>query len=192
MGPDLVAHPLGRALQVDPIKPTLKATGTKRLKLKCDVLLSTFTFKFSLHHYSWATRAAPTACAPTSTSRQARPLLHPPLLFPLLPTRFPPSTPPFPRFPPSPPSFPSFPHPHFPPILPLLPPCYRSSTTIILYKPWTSYRAMPLIPRFLNSIACYDVASNVCVRSLVDGGCEAAPTAANSAALVRRWGLQPE
>jgi len=31
----------GREVQVDPIKPTLKPTGTKRLKLKCDVLLST-------------------------------------------------------------------------------------------------------------------------------------------------------
>jgi hypothetical protein len=29
----------GRAVQVDPIKPTLKAPGTKRLKLKCDELL---------------------------------------------------------------------------------------------------------------------------------------------------------
>jgi hypothetical protein len=32
-------HPNGRAVQVDPIKPKLKAPGTKRLKLKCDNLL---------------------------------------------------------------------------------------------------------------------------------------------------------
>ena len=38
-------------MQVDPIKPTLKAPGPKRLKLKCDVLLSTFAFKFHLRRY---------------------------------------------------------------------------------------------------------------------------------------------
>ena len=32
--------PLGRVVQVDPMKPTLKASGTKRLKRKCDKLLS--------------------------------------------------------------------------------------------------------------------------------------------------------
>ena len=35
-------------MQVDPIKPTLKAPGTKRLKLKCDKSLSKFAFKFNL------------------------------------------------------------------------------------------------------------------------------------------------
>jgi hypothetical protein len=34
-----VALPLGRAVQVDPIRPRLKAPGTKRLKLKYDGLL---------------------------------------------------------------------------------------------------------------------------------------------------------
>jgi len=43
----------GRAVQVDPIKPALKAPGTKRLKLRCDVLLSTSAFKFKLRRYSW-------------------------------------------------------------------------------------------------------------------------------------------
>jgi hypothetical protein len=43
---------LGRAVQVDPIKPTLKAPGTKRLKLKCHKLLSSFAFKFNLRRYS--------------------------------------------------------------------------------------------------------------------------------------------
>jgi hypothetical protein len=46
--------PHGRAVQVDPIKPTLKALGTKRLKVKCDKLLSTLAFKFSLRRYTTA------------------------------------------------------------------------------------------------------------------------------------------
>ena len=41
----------GRAVQVDPIKPTLKAPGTKRLKLKYDKLLSSFAFNFNLRRY---------------------------------------------------------------------------------------------------------------------------------------------
>jgi hypothetical protein len=44
---------LGRAVQVAPIKPTLKAPGTKRLKLKCDEPLSNFVFNFNLRRYSW-------------------------------------------------------------------------------------------------------------------------------------------
>ena len=35
-------------MQVDPIRPMLKPPGTKHLKLKCDMLLSTFAFKFNL------------------------------------------------------------------------------------------------------------------------------------------------
>jgi len=42
----------GEAVQVDPIKPTLKAPGNKRMKLKCDKLLSTSAFKFNLRRYS--------------------------------------------------------------------------------------------------------------------------------------------
>ena len=42
----------GRAVQVDPIKPTLKPTGAKRLKLKCDVLLSASAFDFNLRRYT--------------------------------------------------------------------------------------------------------------------------------------------
>ena len=38
-------------MQVDPIKPTLKAPGTKRLNLKCDELLSSFAFEFNLRRY---------------------------------------------------------------------------------------------------------------------------------------------
>jgi hypothetical protein len=40
------------AVQVDPIKPKLKAPGTKRLKLRSDEMLSTFGFKFKLRRYS--------------------------------------------------------------------------------------------------------------------------------------------
>ena len=43
---------LGRAVQVDPIKPMLKPPGTKRLKLNCDVLLSTSAFKINLRRYT--------------------------------------------------------------------------------------------------------------------------------------------
>jgi hypothetical protein len=42
----------GRAVQVDPIKPTLKAYGTKRLTLKSDEPLSNVAFKFNLRRYS--------------------------------------------------------------------------------------------------------------------------------------------
>jgi len=42
----------GGAVQVAPIKPTLKPPGTKHLKLKCDIVLSTFAFKFKLRRYT--------------------------------------------------------------------------------------------------------------------------------------------
>jgi hypothetical protein len=38
-------------VQVDPIKTQLKPPGTKRLKLNCDVLLSTSAFKFNSRRY---------------------------------------------------------------------------------------------------------------------------------------------
>jgi hypothetical protein len=41
-----------RAVQVDPIKPTLKAPGSKRLKLRYDEPLSKFAFNFNLRRYS--------------------------------------------------------------------------------------------------------------------------------------------
>jgi hypothetical protein len=41
----------GMAVQVDPIKPTLKAPGSERLKLNCDIMLSTSAFKFKLRRY---------------------------------------------------------------------------------------------------------------------------------------------
>jgi hypothetical protein len=39
-------------VQVDPIKPMLKPPGAKRLKLKCDMMLSTSASKFNLRRYS--------------------------------------------------------------------------------------------------------------------------------------------
>ena len=42
----------GRAVQVDPINPTLKAPRNERLTLKYDELLSTFAFKFNLRRYT--------------------------------------------------------------------------------------------------------------------------------------------
>jgi hypothetical protein len=44
-------------VQLDPIKPKLKPPGTKRLKLKRDILLSIFAFKFNLRHYIKAVNA---------------------------------------------------------------------------------------------------------------------------------------
>jgi len=38
-------------VQVDAMKATLKAPGYERLKLKCDVLPSSFAFKFNLRRY---------------------------------------------------------------------------------------------------------------------------------------------
>jgi hypothetical protein len=41
-----------RAVQVEPIKPTLKAPGPQRLKLEFDGLLSNFAFKLNLRRYN--------------------------------------------------------------------------------------------------------------------------------------------
>jgi hypothetical protein len=48
----------GRPVQVDPIKPKLKPPGTKRLKLNCDILLSTSALKFNLRRYNLASGGA--------------------------------------------------------------------------------------------------------------------------------------
>jgi hypothetical protein len=48
-------------VQVDPIKPTLKAPGTTRLKVKYDERLSNFAFKFNLRRYNEAV-LVPAAC----------------------------------------------------------------------------------------------------------------------------------
>jgi len=42
----------GGAVQVDPIKPTLKALGLRPLKVKYNDLLSKFAFKYNLRRYS--------------------------------------------------------------------------------------------------------------------------------------------
>ena len=66
---DEVLATLGRAVQVDPIKPTLTAPGTKRLKMEFDDLLSSLGFKFNLRRYIWGARTGaarrrhPTSCA---------------------------------------------------------------------------------------------------------------------------------
>ena len=44
-----------KAVKVDPVKPKLKAPGTKRLKLKYDQLLSSVAFSFNLCRYIWDT-----------------------------------------------------------------------------------------------------------------------------------------
>jgi hypothetical protein len=43
-------------VQVDPIKPPLKAPGLQRFKVKYDKLLSSFGFKFNLRRYIMAAR----------------------------------------------------------------------------------------------------------------------------------------
>jgi hypothetical protein len=48
-------------VQVDPLKPELKWSGTKRLTLKCDVLLSNYAVKFNLRHYTMVFNVVPTA-----------------------------------------------------------------------------------------------------------------------------------
>ena len=42
----------GRAVQVRPIKPMMKAPGTMLLTLECDEQLSNFAFKFNLRRYN--------------------------------------------------------------------------------------------------------------------------------------------
>jgi hypothetical protein len=43
-----VSEDKGRAVQVDPMKPMLKPLRSKHLKLKCDIMLSTFCFQIQL------------------------------------------------------------------------------------------------------------------------------------------------
>jgi hypothetical protein len=69
---DVQAH-LGRVVQVDPIKPALKAPGIKRLNLKYEQLHSNFAFKFNLRRYTWANGSnAPTTSATPSTASSTR------------------------------------------------------------------------------------------------------------------------
>jgi len=50
-------------VQVDPIKPTWKAPGSKRLKLEHEKQLSNFAFNFNSRRYTVATAAAADATA---------------------------------------------------------------------------------------------------------------------------------
>jgi hypothetical protein len=45
-------------VQIDPIRPTLKPTGTKRLKLQYDEMLSNFAINFNLRRYTTAPNVA--------------------------------------------------------------------------------------------------------------------------------------
>ena len=64
------AHLKGKAVLVDPIKPTLKAPGAKRLKLKYDEMLSIFAVKFNLRRAtprvanSWYWSVTTSSCRP--------------------------------------------------------------------------------------------------------------------------------
>ena len=42
----------GKAVQVDPMKSKFKPPRTKRLKLRCDILLSASAFKSNLRRYN--------------------------------------------------------------------------------------------------------------------------------------------
>ena len=42
----------GRAVQLDPIEPILKAHGTNRLELQHEKMLSSFPFNFNLRRYN--------------------------------------------------------------------------------------------------------------------------------------------
>ena len=54
---------LGRAVQINPIKPMLKAPETKRLTLKHDEQLSDVAFNFKLRRYA-SPRPAPPSSKP--------------------------------------------------------------------------------------------------------------------------------
>jgi hypothetical protein len=45
-------------VHVDPIKPTLEASGAQRMKLQYDALVSSFAFEFNLRRYSKAALAS--------------------------------------------------------------------------------------------------------------------------------------
>jgi hypothetical protein len=59
-------------VQVDPMKPKLNPPGTKRLKLNCDTLLSSYAFKVDLRRYieesGDATRVDLKACKAKATA----------------------------------------------------------------------------------------------------------------------------
>jgi len=69
---------LGRAVQIDPIKPKLAAPGDERSKLKFDKLLSSFAFNLNLRRFTWvliSARRTSRRCQGT-TPRQGLTLVH--------------------------------------------------------------------------------------------------------------------
>ena len=52
------------------MKPELKPPGTKRLKLKCDILHSTFAFTFNLRRFTWVRFT--TTCGSSSSNKVGR------------------------------------------------------------------------------------------------------------------------
>jgi len=64
----LVGAVSGRAVQVDGIKPTLKAPGNTCLRLKCHKLLSRRAFKFNLRRY---TAGRPAGAGASQLTRQS-------------------------------------------------------------------------------------------------------------------------
>jgi hypothetical protein len=62
-------------VQLDPIKPTLKAPGTKRLTLKYNELLSNVAFKLNLRHYTVAQQYYVSPGGPAALSAHSP---HPP------------------------------------------------------------------------------------------------------------------
>jgi len=59
---DKALCPPGGAVQVDPMKPTLKPPGSKRLKPEHDKLLSNFAFNFNLGRYTPGQITATPSC----------------------------------------------------------------------------------------------------------------------------------
>ena len=64
-------------MQVGPMKPTLKAPGTERLKLKYDEPLSNVAFKFNLHRYTEDVAGQKTSAAASMVSRCSFTLSYP-------------------------------------------------------------------------------------------------------------------
>jgi len=71
-----LANILGTAVQIDPIKPMLKAPGSKRLKLEYDELLSNFGFNINLRRYTWARRRPQWPTCTPRARRQGLTLVH--------------------------------------------------------------------------------------------------------------------
>ena len=76
-GRDPAGERQGRAVQVDPMNPTLKAPVSKRLKLKHDEPLSNFAFKFNLRRFSKEMKSVRDLMTEAGLSKQ-RPPRHQP------------------------------------------------------------------------------------------------------------------